>query len=96
LNIIPLFDRVLVRVEAYSDPDASESSIVTPDVAQEKPETGVVIAVGDGRILPDGTLRPLALKAGDWVLFGSYAGQDVKTLKDHVLIREDECLAVIN
>ena len=93
--ITPLFDRVLVRKAVYVDPNPQkeESSIVKPDIAKDEPETGEVVATGEGRILPDGSIRPLAVKVGDWVLFGAYAGQDVKTLDGHALIREDEVLA---
>ena len=95
MNITPLYDRVLIRKEAFVDPDATESSIITPDVAQDEPETGIVVAVGAGRILPDGTLRPLAVEVGQWVIMGKYSGCDVSILKDHALIREDEISAVI-
>ncbi len=97
LNLVPLFDRVLIRKEEYVDPDASESVIETPDQAKSEPVTGRVIAVGAGRILPDGTLRPLSVRPGDFVLFGQFAGQDLdwRLLKDHALIREDEILAAI-
>ncbi len=97
MNLVPLFDRVLIRKEEYVDPDASESVIETPDQAKSEPVTGVVIAVGEGRLLPDGTLRPLSVKVGDFVLFGQFAGQDLdwRLLKDHALIREDEVLSRI-
>ncbi len=95
MNLVPLFDRVLIRKQEYVDPDATESVIETPDQAKSEPETGIVLAVGEGRILPDGTLRPLSVKVGDFILFGKYAGQDLdwRLLKDHALIREDEVLA---
>lgn len=97
MNIQPLFDRVLVRREEYIDPDAVESKIETPDQAKEEPVTGVVIAVGDGRILPDGTLRPLAVQVGQWVLVGKYSGEDLnwRLAKGLALIREDEVLATL-
>lgn len=95
MNIQPLYDRVLIEKKAFVDPDATESSIITPDIAEDEPETGVVIAVGDGRILPDGTLRPLSVVVGDWVIYGQYSGADVSILKGHALIREDEISARI-
>ncbi len=97
MNLVPLFDRVLIRKKEYEDPDATKSSIETPDQAKSEPVTGVVIAVGEGRLLPDGTLRPLSVKVGDFVLFGQFAGQDLdwRLLKDHALIREDEVLGVL-
>lgn len=95
MNIQPLFDRVLVRKEEYRDAEAEQSSIEKPDQAKEEPVTGVVVATGEGRILPDGTLRPLSIKVGDMVLFGRYCGEDLAWdfLKGHALIREDEVLA---
>lgn len=97
MKLTPMFDRVLVRKEEYVDPDAKESVIETPDQAKSEPDTGVVIAVGEGRILPDGSLRPLSVKVGDFVLFGRYSGQDLdwRLLKGHALIREDEILSRI-
>lgn len=95
MKIQPLYDRVLIRKEAFVDPDASESSIIKPDISEDEPETGVVVAVGVGRILPDGSLRPLAVEVGQWVIFGKYSGSDVTMLKGHALIREDEISARI-
>lgn len=97
MNIIPLFDRVLVEKREYQDPDAVESKIETPDAAKEEPVTGIVVAVGEGRILPDGSIRPLSVKVGDTVLFGRFSGEDLdwRLLKGHALIREDEVLAVL-
>jgi chaperonin GroES len=97
MNLIPMFDRVLVHKKEYVDPDAVESDVIQPDSAKEEPVTGVVVAAGEGRILPDGTIRPLSVKVGDWVLFGRYSGEDLswRLLKDHALIREDEVLSKI-
>jgi chaperonin GroES len=95
LIITPLFDRVLVRKEEFIDPNAEKPTIEEPDQAKEEPVTGIVVACGEGRILPDGTLRPLSVKVGDFVLFGRYSGEDLnwRLLKGHALIREDEVLA---
>jgi chaperonin GroES len=95
MKVIPLFDRVLVRKEAFVDPDAEQSTIEKPDTTKEEPVTGVVVAIGEGRLLPDGTLRPLSVKIGDMVLFGRYSGEDLAWdfLKGHALIREDEILS---
>lgn len=94
MNIRPLHDRVIVkRLEAERK---TASGIVIPDSAGEKPDQGEVIAVGNGKILDDGKVRPMAVKAGDKVLFGKYAGQSVKVDGEELLvIREDEILAVI-
>lgn len=96
-RVVPLFDRILVRKEAFIDPDAEVSSIEKPDQAKEEPVTGVVVAVGEGRLLPDGTTRPLSVKVGDFVLYGRYSGEDLAwdLLKGHALIREDETLAIL-
>lgn len=93
--ITPLFDRVLIRREEFIDPNAVKSAIEEPDQAKEEPATGVVIACGEGRILPDGSIRPLSVKEGDWVLVGRYSGEDLnwRLLKGHALVREDEILS---
>lgn len=95
MQIRPLHDRVIVkRVEQQRK---TASGIVIPDSATEKPEQGEVIAVGDGKRLPDGTITPVQLKVGDQVLFGKYAGQTVKLDGEEVLVlREDDVLAVID
>ena len=94
MNIRPLHDRVIVkRVEQQRK---TASGIVIPDTAAEKPEQGEVLAIGNGRLMQDGSLRPLALKTGDHVLFGKYAGQTVKVNDEELLVlREDDVLAVV-
>ncbi|BEV08702.1 co-chaperone GroES [Methylophilus glucosoxydans] len=94
MNIRPLYDRVIVkRVEQQR---TTASGIVIPDTAAEKPEQGEVIAVGSGKSLQDGSLRALAVKVGDHVLFGKYAGQTVKLNGEEVLVmREEDILGVI-
>ncbi|WP_374582419.1 co-chaperone GroES [Pseudoduganella sp.] len=94
MNIRPLYDRVIVkRIEKQRQ---TASGIVIPDSATEKPEQGEVLAVGQGRALPDGGLRPLAVKVGDSVLFGKYAGQAVKLDGEELLVlREEDILGVI-
>jgi len=94
MAIRPLHDRVIVkRLEAER---TTSSGIVIPDSAGEKPDQGQVIAVGRGRILENGEVRPLSLKAGDRVLFGKYAGQAVKVAgEDLLVIREEDIFAVI-
>ena len=90
----PLGDRVLVkRVEEESK---TKGGIIIPDTAKEKPIEGRVVAVGNGKILKNGKPRPLDVKVGDRVLFGKYSGNEVKLDgEDHVLIREDDVLAVL-
>lgn len=94
MRIRPLHDRVLVkRLESEHN---TASGIVIPDSAAEKPDQGEVIAVGAGKILQDGKLRPLEVKAGDKVLFGKHAGQTVKIGGEELLVvREADILAVV-
>ena len=94
MKIRPLYDRVIVkRIEKQRQ---TASGIVIPDSATEKPEQGEVLAVGHGRALPDGSVRPLAVQVGDAVLFGKYAGQSVKLDGDELLVmREEDILGII-
>lgn len=90
----PLHDRIIV--ERMSEDEKSAGGIIIPDSAKEKPQRGKVLAVGKGKIAEDGTIRPLDLKAGDVVLFGKYAGTEVKIEnQDRLIMREDDVLAVI-
>jgi len=94
MKLRPLHDRVVVkRIEAERK---TASGIVIPDTAGEKPDRGKVLAVGSGKILDDGKVRPMAVKVGDEVLFGKYAGQSVKVEGEELLVlREDDIMAVI-
>jgi len=94
MKIRPLHDRVIVkRIEQQRK---TASGIVIPDSAAEKPEQGEVVAVGDGKVLQDGSVRPLQLKAGDHVVFGKYAGQVVKVDGEELLVmREEDIFGVI-
>ena len=94
MKIRPLHDRILVkRIESET---VSKGGIIIPDTAKEKPIEGVVVAVGAGKALDDGSLRPLAVKEGDRVLFGKYAGTEVKIDGDeHLILREDDILGVV-
>ena len=93
MKIRPLHDRVIVkRVE---ETRTTPGGIVIPDTAAEKPSRGEVIAVGKGKILESGEVRPLDVKAGDEVLFGKYSGNEVKVDGEEVVVlREDDILAV--
>jgi chaperonin GroES len=95
MKIQPLGDRVVVEREEAQEKTAG--GIVLPDTAKDKPQRGKVIAVGDGRITKDGKRRPLQVKAGDTVLFTSYAGDEFKINgeKKVLLMREDDILAII-
>ena len=94
MKIRPLHDRVIVkRSEAER---TTASGIVIPDSAGEKPDQGEVVAVGNGKILDDGTTRAMAVKAGDRVLFGKYAGQSVKVDGEELLVmREEDIMGVV-
>jgi chaperonin GroES len=94
MKIRPLADKVLVqRLEAETK---TAGGIVLPDTAKEKPQRGKVVAVGNGKVLDDGTVRKMQVKKGDTVLFTSYAGTDVKIDgKEHLIMTESDILAVI-
>jgi chaperonin GroES len=94
MKVRPLHDRIIVqRIE---EEEQRVGGIIIPDSAKEKPQQGKVVAVGKGRIEKDGKVTPLDVKAGDTVLFGKYAGQEIKIDGDEVLIiREEEVLGVI-
>jgi chaperonin GroES len=94
MKLRPLHDRVIIkRLEAETK---SAGGIVIPDAAAEKPIKGEVIAVGTGKILDDGKVRPMAVKAGDIVLFGKYSGTEVKVDGDELLVmREEDLVAII-
>lgn len=94
MKITPLNDRVLVkRVEEIQ---MTKGGIYIPDTAKEKPIEGKVIAVGSGKISENGQRVPLTVKAGDRVLFGKYAGTEIKVEgEEHLMMREDDILAII-
>ena len=94
MKIRPLADRVVVK--RTKEEEKTKGGIIIPDSAKEKPVEGLVIAVGSGKALKDGKVRPLDVKAGDRVLFGKYSGTEVKLDGDeHVILREDDLLAVL-
>jgi len=94
MKLNPIHDRVVIkRIEADTQ---TSGGIIIPDVASEKPDQGVVLAVGQGRRTEDGTLIPMTLKENDLVLFGKSAGHQVKIKGEELLIlREEEIFAVI-
>ena len=94
MKIRPLHDRVIVKRE--DEERKSPGGIVIPDTAAEKPIRGKIMAVGKGKILEDGKVRPLDLKVGDKFLFGKYSGTEVKVDGDELLVmREEDVMAVI-
>jgi len=94
LKIRPLHDRVIIK--RLEEERTSPGGIVIPDTATEKPIKGKVLAVGKGKILENGDVRPLDVKVGDHVLFGKYSGTEVKMGGDELLVmREEDVMAVI-
>ena len=94
MKVRPLHDRLLVR--RIEEKETVKGGIIIPDTAKEKPQEGKVIAVGNGKVLENGTKLELDVKAGDKILFGKYSGTDMKVDGEDVLIlREDEVLAVL-
>lgn len=94
MKIRPLHDRVIVK--RLEEERKTASGIVIPDAAAEKSDQGEVLAVGTGKVLDDGKVRPLEVKVGDKVLFGKYSGQSVKVDGEEVLVmREEDIMGVI-
>ena len=94
MNIRPLQDRVLVK--RLQEEEKTKGGIIIPDTAKEKPIEGKVVAVGNGKILENGSVRKLDVKAGDRILFGKYSGTEVKIEgEEHLILREDDILAVL-
>lgn len=94
VNIQPLGERIVV--ERDSSESTTSGGIVLPDSAKDKPSRGVVIAVGDGRMMENGSRAPMQVKVGDRVLFSSYAPEELKVGEEtYLLMREDDVLAVI-
>lgn len=94
MDIRPIHDRIIVRRD--EEGEQNSGGIIIPDTAKEKPQRGTVIAAGSGTVKDGGTRLPLDVKAGDVILFGKYASQEI-TLdgEEYLIMREDEALAVI-
>lgn len=94
MKIRPLGDRILVK--RIEEEDKSKGGIIIPDSAKEKPQEGKVVAVGKGKMLDDGKMVALEIKAGDRILFGKYSGTDVKIEgEEHLIMREDDVLGIM-
>jgi chaperonin GroES len=94
MTIRPLHDRILPK--RLAEQEKTAGGLFIPDTAKEKPLEAQVIAVGSGKVLDDGSLRKLEVKAGDKVLIGKYSGSEVKIDgEEHIILREDDILAVI-
>jgi chaperonin GroES len=94
MGLRPLHDRLIV--ERLEEDEKTKGGIIIPDAAKEKQQRGKVIAVGKGKILENGSVRALEIKAGDIVLFGKYSGTEVKIEnEERLIIREEDVLAVV-
>src|SRR4051812_43496603 len=95
MKIRPLRDRLIVR--RLEEEEKTKGGIIIPDSAKEKPLSGEVVAVGNGKVLEDGRVVPLEVKAGDKVLFGKYSGSEIKVEGEELLmLKEDDILGVLN
>ena len=94
MKVRPLHDRLLVK--RIEEEDKTKGGLIIPDTAKEKPMEGKIIAVGKGKVGEDGKLRPLDVHKGDRVLFSKYSGTEIQLEGDeHLIIREDDVLAVL-
>lgn len=94
MKIRPLHDRVIVK--RIEEEETTKGGIIIPDSAKEKPSEGKVVAVGKGKILDNGEVKALDVKKGDKVLFGKYAGTEIKIEGvEHLIMREDDIIAVV-
>jgi chaperonin GroES len=95
MKVRPLHDRLIIQ--RLDEGEQTIGSIIVPDSAKEKPQRGRVFAVGEGKVRDDGSRQHPAVKDGDTILFGKYAGQDIKIDgEDYLILREDEVLAIID
>lgn len=93
--ITPLHDRIIVKRAV--EEEKSKGGIVIPDTAKEKPVRGSILAVGPGKRLESGEIQPLSVKVGDEILFGKYAGTEVKLeSEEYIVMREDDVMAIMN
>lgn len=95
MKLQPLGDRILVK--ALESRERTKGGIVLPDTAKERPQEGKVVAIGSGKMLEDGTIKSLEVKTGDTILFGKYAGTEVKVdEEEYLILREEDILAIVN
>ena len=94
MKIRPLYDRILVK--RIEEANKTAGGLFIPDTAKEKPQEALVVAVGNGKVIEDGSLRKLEVKAGDKVLFSKYSGNEIKIDgTEHLILREEDILAVL-
>ena len=90
----PLHDRIIIR--RIEGEEKTKGGIIIPDTAKEKPQEAKVIAVGKGKVTDDGKLQPMEVQKGDRILVGKYSGSEIKIDgEEHVIIREDDVLAIL-
>src|SRR5215467_10550105 len=91
----PLHDRILIR--RVEEAETTRGGIIIPDTAKDKPQEGEVVSVGKGKISEEGKVRPLDVKEGDRILFGKYAGTEIKLDgEDFIIMREEEVLGILS
>lgn len=94
MQVTPLYDRILVK--RSNEEERTKGGIIVPDTAKEKPAQGEIVAAGNGRVSDDGKVTALTVKKGDKILFGKYAGTEIKLDGDEYLImREDDVLGIV-
>jgi len=94
MKIRPLHDRVIIK--RIEEEETTKGGIIIPDTAKEKPSEGKVVAVGNGKLLDNGEVKALEVKKGDKVLFGKYAGTEIKIEgEEHLIMREDDIIAIV-
>jgi len=94
MKIKPLHDRVIVK--RIEEEETTKGGIIIPDSAKEKPSEGKIVAVGNGKVLEDGSRQPLEVKKGNKVLFGKYAGTEINIDgEEHLIMREDDIIAIV-
>jgi chaperonin GroES len=94
MKVRPLHDRILLK--RIEEKESQKGGIIIPDTAKEKPQEGLVVAVGNGKILENGTKISLEVKEGDRVLFGKYSGTEIKVEgEDYLIVREDDVLGIL-
>ncbi|HBL22660.1 MAG: co-chaperone GroES [Syntrophorhabdaceae bacterium] len=94
MKVKPLQDRILVK--RIEEEEKTKGGIIIPDAAKEKPQEGMVVAVGDGKTLESGQKAALTVKPGDKILFGKYSGTEIKVDgEEHLILREDDVLAIV-
>ncbi|MEZ4873471.1 MAG: co-chaperone GroES [Bdellovibrionales bacterium] len=95
MKVRPLHDRILVR--RVEEENTTAGGIIIPDTAKEKPQRGEIVATGNGRVTEDGKVLGLEVKAGDKILFGKYAGTELKLDgADYLMMREEDVLGILN